>query len=143
MYKKIVGGMASDFTTENAKYGLNAALYDDKHFTAAGWGMVNAKALENAAVDFHKLPVQYLTHAGPGYIDPKGFKQGVVEMGKEAAWSTADNALKDTCSDFMDGATGSYDPSKTGQRTLKHLAKDTGKSLHTGFPAIHADKWRK
>lgn len=143
MYKKIVGGMASDFTTENAKYGLNAALYDDKHFTAAGWGMVNAKALENAAVDFHKLPAQYLTHAGPGYIEPKGFKQGVVEMGKEAAWSTADNALKDTCSDFMDSATGSYDPSKTGQRTLKHLAKDTGKSLHTGFPAIHADKWRK
>ena len=91
-----------------------------------------------------KLPTHSLAPSTmPGYHGPQGFKRGLVEAGKEAAWSGTSNAISDGFTAMIDYHQDSYDPGKTGKSVLKHIAKGTGNSLHTGFPGIHLDHLRK
>ncbi|WCC80146.1 DUF6531 domain-containing protein [Cutibacterium equinum] len=141
--KKLVNSTASQFTTTNTNYILSTSLYDDKHFSAKGLMIANSQTGVQALTEtMLKLPTHTIAPSTiPGYRTPDGFKQGLAEAGKEAAWSISTDIISDDTKALFDYGSGSYDSNPIKENGIKHVAKGIGKSIHTGFPDAHVENW--
>ena len=141
--KKLVSSTASQFTTTNTNYILSTSLYDDKHFSAKGLMIANSQTgVQTLTETMLKLPTHTIAPSTiPGYHTPDGFKQGLAEAGKEAAWSISTDIISDGTKALFDYGSGSYDSNPIKKNGIKHVAKGIGKSIHTGFPDAHVENW--